>query len=112
VEKTTPDRPFWRQGDIFFVRLDEELKLDGATVLKSGVIARGETTGHAHRVSKASLAAGAALYILGRSLFLRSPEAETTIVHEEHGPLRLPAGNYAVVNQQEFDGLAWRRVLD
>ena len=112
MENKTSDRPFWRQGDIFFVKLDEKLNLDGATTLKNGVIARGETTGHAHRVSKASLAAGAALYLLGRSLYLRAPEAEATIVHEEHQPVQLPAGAYAVVNQQEFDGLAWRRVLD
>lgn len=112
MEKQTSDRPFWRQGDIFFVKLDEEPNLDEATTLKNGIIARGETTGHAHRVSKTSLATGAVLYLLGRSLYLRSSEAEATIVHKEHGPIQLPAGAYAVVNQQEFDGLAWRQVLD
>jgi len=44
-------------------------------------------------------------------MFLCSPDG-TTIVHDEHGPIELPAGAYAVVPQQEFDGLRWRQVLD
>ena len=112
METKTSDRPFWRQGDIFFVKLDGEQNLGDAPVLKNGVIARGETTGHAHRVSKASLAAGAVLYLLGREMYLRSPEAGSIIVHDEHEAIQLPAGTYAVVNQQEFDGLRWRTVLD
>ncbi len=113
MEKKNPSQPFWRQGDIFFVKLDQKLDFDGATALKNGVIARGETTGHAHRVAASSLAAGAVLYLLGREMYLRSPEeAGSTIVHEEHEAIQLPAGTYAVVNQQEFDGLRWRQVLD
>ena len=112
MKTKTSDRPFWRQGDIFFVKLDREPTLEGAKPIKTGVIARGETTGHMHRVSKSSVADGAALMLLGRSMYLRSPEAGSTIVHEEHGPIELPAGVFAVVNQQEFDGLRWRTVLD
>ena len=112
MEKLKSDHPFWRQGNIFFVKLNEEPSLAEAPVLKNGVIARGETTGHAHRVSKASLAAGALLYALGRSLYLRAPERGAAVVHEEHQPIQLPQGVDAVVNQQEFDGLAWRQVRD
>jgi hypothetical protein len=109
-----PDRskPFWRQGDIYFVKLDEEIDSANAEPVKSGIIAKGETTGHAHRVSQSSIAAGALLSLVGRSMFLRSPEARATIVHDEHGPIELPAGSYAVVPQREFDGLRWRQVLD
>jgi hypothetical protein len=109
---TPTTRPFWRQGDIYFVKLDREPDLEGAKPVKSGVIARGEQTGHMHRVSNSSLADGAALSLLGGSMYLRTPEAGANIVHEEHGPIQLPAGFYAVVNQQEFDGLRWRTVLD
>ena len=106
-------RPFWRQGDIYFVKLDSEPTMEDAKPVKTGVIARGEQTGHMHRVSSASLAGGgAALVLRSRSMYLRSPEAGATIVHEEHGTLELPVGVYAVVNQQEFDGLSWRTVLD
>ena len=112
MEEPNRNKPFWRQGDIYFVKLDEEIDSANATAVKNGIIAKGETTGHAHRVSPSSMAQGALLSLIGRSMFLRSPEAGTTIVHDEHGPLELPAGSYAVVPQQEFDGLRWRQVLD
>lgn len=104
--------PFWRQGDIFFVKLDREPQLETATSVKTGVIARGEETGHMHRVSQASLANGAMLALLDGTMYLRSPEAGATVIHDEHGPIDLPVGVYAVVHQQEFDGLRWRTVLD
>lgn len=112
METPKSSRPFWRQGDIFFVKVAQDLNLDQASPLKNGLIARGETTGHAHRVAAASLRAGAVLYALGPDMYLRAPEAGATIVHEEHGPIELPSGDYAVVQQQEFNGLRWRRVLD
>ena len=108
----TPDRskPFWRQGDIYFVRLDEESRTEG-TPVKSGVIAKGETTGHSHRLAPSSMSEGAVLSLIAGAMFLQAPRG-ATIVHDEHGPLSLPAGRYAVVHQQEYDGLGWRRVLD
>jgi hypothetical protein len=112
MEETNRNKPFWRQGDIYFVKLDDEIDSSNATPVKSGIIAKGELTGHAHRVSPSSIAAGALLCLVGRSMFLRSPEAGATVVHNEHGPIALPAGSYAVVSQQEFDGLRWRQVLD
>jgi hypothetical protein len=112
MEEKNRNNPFWRQGDIYFVKLDKEITSENATPVKSGIIAKGETTGHAHRVSPSSMAQGALLSLVNRSMFLRSPEAGTTIVHDEHGPIALPAGFYAVVPQQEFDGLRWRQVLD
>jgi hypothetical protein len=112
MEEASRNKPFWRQGDIYFVKLDEEINSERSTPVKSGIIAKGEITGHAHRVSQSSIAAGALLSLVGRSMFLRSPDAGTTIVHDEHGPIELPAGSYAVVPQQEFDGLRWRQVLD
>ncbi len=112
MEELNRNKPFWRQGDIYFVKLEDEIDSEKATPVRNGIIAKGETTGHAHRVSQSSIAAGALLSLVGRSMFLRSPEAGATIVHDEHGPIELPAGSYAVVPQREFDGLRWRQVLD
>ena len=111
MQATENKQPFWRQGDIYFVKVDEEPRREG-TPVKNGVIAKGETTGHAHRVAPSSMAQGALLSLVGREMFLRSPGAGTTIVHDEHGPIALPAGRFAVVPQREFDGLGWRQVLD
>jgi hypothetical protein len=112
VNTTETTRPFWRQGDIYFVKIEQEPDFQAAKPVKTGVIARGEQTGHMHRVSNPSLADGAALVLRGASMYLRAPQAGATIVHDEHGPIQLPVGIYAVVNQREFDGLAWRTVLD
>jgi hypothetical protein len=112
MQETDSKTPFWRQGDIYFVKLDEEIDPSKATTVKNGVIAKGEHTGHSHRLMASSMAGGAALVMLGRSMFLRSPEAGATIVHDEHHAIDLPAGSYAVLHQREFDGLEWRQVLD
>jgi len=110
METQKGSKPFWRQGDIYFVQLDGETRAEG-TPVKNGVIAKGETTGHSHRLSPSSMSEGAMLSLIGGSMFLRAPQG-ATIVHDEHGPISLPAGIFAVVHQQEFDGLAWRRVVD
>ena len=112
MNTTETTRPFWRQGDIFFVKLDHQPDLQDAVPLKTGVNARGEQTGHMHRVSPSSLNEGAILSLLAGSMYLKTPEAGATIVHDEHGAIQLPPGLYAVANQQEFDGLQWRTVLD
>src|SRR6266436_7720654 len=107
MEAQNSSNPFWRQGDIYFVKIGEEAESAESRPVKSGIIAKGETTGHAHRVSPSSIAQGALLSLIGRSMFLRSPEAGATIVHDEHHAIDLPAGAYAVVPQREFDGLRW-----
>jgi hypothetical protein len=112
METSDSSNPFWRQGDIYFVKIGEEADSAESRPVKNGVIAKGETTGHAHRVSQSSMAAGALLYLVGQSMFLRSPQAGAKIVHDEHHAIDLPKGLYAVVPQQEFDGLRWRQVLD
>lgn len=112
MEQATSSRPFWRQGDIYFVKLDGSRDLSHAKGVKDGVIARGETTGHAHRVSPTSIAAGALLCLMNEAMLLKAPEDGAVIVHDEHGPVNLPEGVYAVVHQREFDGLSWRQVWD
>ena len=112
MSTTEEKQPFWRQGDIFFVKMAQEPHFEPAKDVPTGIIARGEQTGHMHRLSPSSLADGAALVLHGSSMYLRSPQTGATIVHDEHGPIQLPAGIYAVLNQQEYDGLQWRTVLD
>jgi hypothetical protein len=110
--KSQTVHPFWRQGDIYFVKLDNEPNLEDANPVKTGVIARGEETGHMHRLSPSSLESGAELTVLAERMYLRAPKTGATIIHDEHGPIQLPVGLYAVINQQEFDGLRWRTVID
>ena len=41
MNTTETTRPFWRQGDIYFVKLDQGPDLKDAKPVKTGVIARG-----------------------------------------------------------------------
>ena len=101
----------YRQGDLLFVRLDQEI--DGTEVPRDRrgriVLAEGEATGHAHAV-------------LDREARLLEPEFEelvldvwaqdgVDVVHEEHAPIHLDRGFWSVVRQREFDytAPAWRQ---
>jgi hypothetical protein len=70
------------------------------------VLAYGEVTGHAHAILDAEVelwetegreTAAAA------DRFLRVGSAGATVVHEEHGEIKLPPGDYAVRLQTTFD---------
>src|ERR1700740_2855087 len=112
MEEPNRSNPFWRQGDIYFVKMGGDAEPAESKPVKNGIIAKGETTGHAHRLAPSSMESGALLYVVARSMFLRAPQTGAKIVHDEHQAIDLPKGLYAVVPQQEFDGLRWRQVLD
>lgn len=100
----------WRQGDIFIASIkaipEEALK----SPLPHGILVHGEVTGHSHRVQDVR---SAALYQgRGTDLFLDVREAETHIVHEEHGTISLPRGFYRVWRQREYSPEQIRIVRD
>ena len=88
----------WRQGDVLIQRVDEVPEF---CVRKDDLIlARGEATGHSHRVADLE---SAELY-MGRDgdLFLSVTADSATIVHDEHGPITLERGTYRVWKQREY----------
>jgi len=99
----------YRQGDVLFV--ERACRPAGnAVVRKNGEILEGEATGHVHRVSESCLAT-AEVYEIEGKLFVSSEEG-ISIVHDEHSPLELPAGNYEVVRQREYSPEEIRNVAD
>jgi hypothetical protein len=62
------------------------------------VLARGEATGHAHRVQGAQvlLQNGIPAYIMVEGM-------GTSLTHEEHGVVPLVPGAYKILSQREFD---------
>ena len=63
------------------------------------VLARGEATGHAHRI----LEPGAAqLWQAGTQTFLEVVAPTATLVHEEHRAITLPRGTYRFWMQREY----------
>lgn len=83
----------------------------------ANVLAEGEATGHAHRVqpvAKPDKKAKVETYELGQRLFLRILGGDCRVVHEEHGPITLTAGDYEVgrVLEYDYDAEESRRVQD
>jgi len=97
----------WRHGDVLIARCDE-VPADSKK-LPHLILARGERTGHAHRIEQRE---GNELFELGEDLFLRITRQPATVVHEEHGPISLEPGTYRVWIQREYSPEAIRRVLD
>ena len=83
------------QGDIFLQRIE---KLPSGLRKKDEILARGEMTGHNHRVS------GQAQVLVdefGNQFVNVTGEAQ--VIHEEHAPVTLSKGVFRVFRQVEFD---------
>lgn len=92
------------QGDVLLIGVSEIPK--DAAAVPGGVVALGEVTGHAHR-----LTAPANLYrTSGGEMYIKALGGGS-LVHEEHSALALD-GLYRVIIQREFDGEYSRQVMD
>ncbi len=122
----------YRQGDVFFIEMPKA-EVEGRRIKREGgrlIIARGETTGHAHAVKDAGVALleaaelsqvwEAALAEIDfdiahvKSAPIRYLEAERPfqVVHEEHDAISFESGQVLIVHQREYAPDALRRVLD
>ena len=97
----------WRQGDVLIAAVDA-LPRD-AVKRPNCVLAEGELTGHSHRVDQPGVAE---LYECKGALFLRVLAGEAVVVHQEHGPIALSKGVYAVWQQREYTPISVRPVTD
>ena len=96
----------FRQGDIYFEEV-ESIPED-AKVQTDGIIARGEVTGHTHRVQNPSMGA----IMMAASVMYLNAIKTMSIVHEEHNTIDLPPGNWQVLRQREWTPEGWRQVAD
>ena len=87
----------WRQGDVLIESIDA---IPADAELREGppILAYGEATGHSHRVEAPETAQ---VWVLYGQLYLKL-QSSATIVHDEHGPITLPAGTYRVWQQREY----------
>ena len=118
------ERDLVRHGDLLFRLMTPTLApADAKLTRKAGkVIERGEVTGHAHRITagdavileryeKAWSGGANVPILLDRYLHV---QATATVSHEEHGPVTLMPGLWAIMQAREFDYAAnlGRRVRD
>ena len=95
----------FRQGDVLLVPVEATavpLTAVPAPRDRSGrlVLARGETTGHAHVISGTGVRLLADRDDLDR-LFVQIDEAGL-LTHDERADITIPAGHYRVVRQREY----------
>lgn len=98
----------YRQGDVLIRRI-KSLPTQKAQPRLTGILAYGEVTGHAHRLEDL---AHAEVLEVGKGLFLRVGEEGVRVIHEEHAPVELPAGNYEIEIQREYTPAEIRNVAD
>lgn len=97
----------YRQGDVLFKQV--RAIPSGGKPRDNGRILEGEATGHVHRVADCS---AAQVLDCGEQVFLSVTENGVSIVHEDHKPLVLPAGDYEIVRQRQYSPEAIRNVVD
>ena len=88
----------WRQGDVLIERVQDVPPFTRR--VEGTVLARGELSGHAHRVAEAE---EVELYEgPGETLYLRVLGTKATVVHDEHKAITLTRGAYVVRKQREY----------
>ncbi len=92
-----------RQGDVLLKSRSSLPR--GSRKISDEVLARGETTGHSHRI------VGAQVYRAPSDRLLVVVEGEASLVHEEHKHLQIPKGIYEVIHQREYDPLQHQRTV-
>jgi hypothetical protein len=88
----------WQQGDVLF-KIAELPKGESVEEINDGIVARGEATGHAHRVR---MAPPIKLFIIKAALYLVALDT-AVIDHEEHKKIELPPGTYLISHVREYD---------
>ena len=97
----------YRHGDVIIVAA-AEVPAD-ARPRHSAVLARGEATGHSHRISDPSTVE---IFEARDAAFLRVNAESAMLIHDEHKPIELPRGVYRFWQQREYTPKAIRTVVD
>ncbi len=81
----------------------------GAKRLAHRILAEGEVTGHAHVAAEKDVV----LYERDGTLYMDTPKG-TTVTHQEHGPVTVPAGTFqiGIVKEYDYERQEARRVAD
>ncbi len=110
--KNTQTKPY-RQGDVL-IRPTEKTVGQNLRVLSKNerhVLAFGEATGHAHEILDRD-AVTAFVATDGTEITEMEIHRAVELVHQDHGTIELPAGNYEVIHQRVYTPQEVRRVAD
>ena len=92
-----------QQGDVIIESV-LEMVVGNIGPIKDGkiILAEGESTGHAHRISDI---AGVEFIEKNGFFWLKNP-TQLTVTHEEHKPVIIPAGIWRIGKVREYDHFA------
>ncbi len=90
-----------RQGDVLIIPL-KKLSIKDSVKLPNLTLAKGEVTGHSHRISEGK----AELYERNGTLFLRILSPTAKLQHDEHHSLNILKGDWMVRIQREYRPIA------
>lgn len=93
-----------RQGDVILLPVPQ---VEGEKIPHL-TLAKGEVTGHKHRIAEGE----AELSQKDDILYLRVFSDKALLAHEEHKPISIPQGNWMVRIQREYEPEGWRYVAD
>ena len=97
----------YRHGDVIIIKVNA-VPAD-ATPRPSAVLARGEATGHSHRIADPS---GVQLFEHDGVGYLSVTAESARLVHDEHHPIDLPRGFYRFWQQREYTPKEIRTIID
>jgi len=97
----------YRHGDVMVVGVNE--LPEGAMRRPSAVLARGEATGHSHRIADPS---GVELFDCDGIGYLNVKVDSAQLIHDEHRPIELPRGLYRFWQQREYTPKEIRTIID
>ena len=97
----------YRHGDVIIVRA-AAIPAD-ATRRPTAILARGEATGHSHRIDDPQTAE---VFDRDGVGYLRVTAPQARLVHDEHHPIVLPRGIFRFWMQREYTPKEIRRIVD
>lgn len=83
-----------RQGDLLLTKI-RELPA-GLKPVKGSIVVRGEATGHAHQLTDGWV------FTNRDGLLFLALTKKAELIHQEHKPIKLDKGFYAVIRQREY----------
>jgi len=97
----------YRHGDVIVREVKSIPTKAKELSTKKAVLALGEVTGHSHQVNGAL-----AFFGFDEERYLKIQRGIGALTHEEHGRIELPAGNYEVIIQRDYEPDGWKKVQD
>lgn len=98
----------YRHGDVIIRSVKAIPKMAKQEKVKKVVLAEGEVTGHSHQISEGV----AKLFRFEEKTYLRVTSKRAALTHEEHKRIDLPAGDYEVIIQRDYEPKGWQKVVD